>query len=342
MVWITPGALVAGTPPDSLPRVADEEIPGEQVILKGYYVDVFPYPNEEGALPRTNVTQQEAAALCADQDKRLCSELEWERACKGPENRRYEYGDDYHPERCGTGDPPGLRPNGLRVGCQSGFGVRDMHGGVWEWTLSPWGRGHKRGLVTVRGGNGTAGELVGRCANAMGRPASSRADTVGLRCCAGPQNDAQVVLQIRRGNKLETREKVDRQVARQLEAALPDDAKRDLGDHHDLKLGRMWVWRPIGNEELVVMGGCTGLGTRPSCGVLVARVVLDQASVLAWASSGYWVPTVHVDLDPRDLWLFGGDKLGSFRRLIAYVWGGVKVGPKERRIPQPEAEDQPG
>jgi len=30
---------------------------------------------------------------------------------------------------------------------------------------------------------------------------------------------------------------------------------------------------------------------------------------MAWASSGYWVPTVHVDLDPRDLWLFGGDKL---------------------------------
>ena len=48
MVWIPSGPLVAGTPEGSLPRVADEEMPGEQVILKGYYIDVFPYPNEEG------------------------------------------------------------------------------------------------------------------------------------------------------------------------------------------------------------------------------------------------------------------------------------------------------
>src|SRR5262245_41437490 len=39
MVWIPPGPLVAGTPPDRLPRIADEEMAGEQVILKGYYID---------------------------------------------------------------------------------------------------------------------------------------------------------------------------------------------------------------------------------------------------------------------------------------------------------------
>ena len=46
MVWIPPGALVAGTPPDGYPRLADEEIPGEQLILSGFYIDVYPYPNE--------------------------------------------------------------------------------------------------------------------------------------------------------------------------------------------------------------------------------------------------------------------------------------------------------
>ena len=65
MVWIPPGPLVAGTPPDRLPRIADEEMPGEQVILKAYYIDVFPFPNEEGAIPLTNVAQSEAAKLCA-------------------------------------------------------------------------------------------------------------------------------------------------------------------------------------------------------------------------------------------------------------------------------------
>ncbi len=77
------GALVAGTPPDAFPRLADEEIPGEQFILNGF-IDVFPYPNEEGAIPLTNVSQEEARGLCAEKSKRLCTELEWERACKGP------------------------------------------------------------------------------------------------------------------------------------------------------------------------------------------------------------------------------------------------------------------
>ncbi len=61
MVWVPRGPLVAGTPEGSLPRAADEEMPGEQVILKGYYIDVFPYPNEEGAIPLTNVSQAAAA-----------------------------------------------------------------------------------------------------------------------------------------------------------------------------------------------------------------------------------------------------------------------------------------
>ena len=93
MVWIPNGPLVAGTPEGSLPRISDEEMPGEQVILRAYYIDVFPYPNEEGAIPLTNVSQEAALAMCAARSKRLCSELEWERACKGPDNLRYEYGD---------------------------------------------------------------------------------------------------------------------------------------------------------------------------------------------------------------------------------------------------------
>ncbi len=75
MVFIPSGALVVGTPSDSYPRLADEEVPGEQVIVGGFYVDVFPYPNEEGAIPLTNVTRDAATQLCAERDKRLCSEL---------------------------------------------------------------------------------------------------------------------------------------------------------------------------------------------------------------------------------------------------------------------------
>src|SRR5688572_10801253 len=82
MVWVPEGALVAGTPEGRLPRLADQELAGEQLVLHGFFIDRFAYPNEEGAIPRTGVTQAQAEASCAEQNKRLCTELEWERACK--------------------------------------------------------------------------------------------------------------------------------------------------------------------------------------------------------------------------------------------------------------------
>jgi Sulfatase-modifying factor enzyme 1 len=334
MVWIAPGALVAGTPPNDLPRVADEEMPGEQVILHGFYIDVFPYPDEPGAIPVTDVTENEAEALCKTHGKRLCSELEWERACKGPDNETYEYGNQYRPERCRTGEAPALRPAGLNVSCHSDFGVRDMHGGAWEWTDSPWGRGTRGHLVTVRGGNAPDGELVGRCANGMGRRPGTKSPTLGFRCCVGPENDAQVVLQVRRGKPLEDALRIDKKLAAELKTLFPADAHAEVADPGAFAFDRQWTWRPIGNEKLFVLGGCATGVAHPACGVLVARVTLDRPKVLGWASSGHWVPVVHADVDAKDLWLFGGDDLGSFRRLVAYAWGSLKVGQRERHVPK--------
>src|SRR5579883_2586174 len=81
MVWIPAGVLRAGSAPDEVPRVADAELPGTEIAIGGFYIDVLPYPDETGAIPTTNVTRDEAARLCDKQGKRLCSELEWERAC---------------------------------------------------------------------------------------------------------------------------------------------------------------------------------------------------------------------------------------------------------------------
>ncbi len=336
MVWIHPGALVAGTAPDQLPRIADEEMPGEQVIMTGFFIDVFPYPNEEGAIPHTSVSREGAAALCAEIGKRLCTELEWERACKGPKNTTYEYGNRYRPEICGTGAKPALLPSGLRFSCASEFGVHDMHGGVWEWTSSDWGRDSKRELATARGGNAPAGELAGRCANGMGRSPDEVSGIAGFRCCVGPVNEQEVNLHVKRGRRLERKEPIDRDLGRSLESLLPEQAKQELPKSHDFKIDRMWFWRPIGNEELVVAGGCAGVGKQPACGILIARVVLDRPKILAWVSSGHWAATMHTDRDARDLWLFAGDDMGSFRRLVGYVWGRVSVGPKERRFLPPK------
>ena len=116
MLYVPPGPLFVGTPPERLPRVPDEEMPGSQVAMGGFFIDRFLYPNEEGAIPTTGVTNDAAAQLCEDRKKRLCTELEWERACKGPANTTYEYGDRYRAELCATGSEPRLAPSGYRIG----------------------------------------------------------------------------------------------------------------------------------------------------------------------------------------------------------------------------------
>jgi formylglycine-generating enzyme len=332
MVWIPSGPLVAGTPEGSLPRIADEEMPGEQVILKGYYIDVFPYPNEEGAIPLTNLTQDAALAACAEHGKRLCSELEWEHACKGPGNARYEYGDTYRAERCGTGAMPVMRPTGIRVACRSGFGTRDMHGGGWEWSSSAWGRGSAPGFVSTRGGNSPDGEVVGRCANARPQKPSQSSATTGFRCCAGTPNTVEVVLDIKRGPELKACERIDKPRLAQILDGLPSDARMALGERSAITVDHQWLWRPIGNEELIATRVCSGLGQRPACGVLIDRMVLGRPTLLAWASSRHWLPSVETDRDPRDLWLIGGDETGSFQRLIQYRFGSVLVMAEEHRL----------
>jgi formylglycine-generating enzyme required for sulfatase activity len=332
MVFIPSGALVVGTPSDRSPRLADEEVAGEQVIIGDFYIDLYPYPDEEGAIPLTNVTRDDAAKLCAERNKRLCSELEWERACKGSDNHTYEYGDRYRADVCATGGPPLLRPSGLRVACHSDYGVWDMHGGAWEWTRSAFRRGTTGELVTVRGGNAPAGELVGRCANAIARTADTKAPSIGFRCCSGASVAPDVELAIRHPRKLEARERLDNGLVPELLKVLPGEARSALLRHGALEPDRMWSWWPAGNDELVILSVCAGTGRRALCGVLVARVVLGKPNALVWAEGGTWQPMLHAENDPREIWLLGGDDPGAFRRRISYLWGNVRVGPRERRI----------
>ncbi|HEV8551569.1 MAG TPA: SUMF1/EgtB/PvdO family nonheme iron enzyme [Polyangiaceae bacterium] len=331
MVFIPSGALVVGTPQGAYPRLADEEVPGEQVIVGGFYIDVFPYPNEEGAIPLTNVTQPDAQKLCADRGKRLCHELEWERACKGPDNHLYESGDRYRSDACGTGTAPLLRPSGLRVGCRSDYGVRDLHGGAFEWTASPFRRGTTGDLVALRGGNSAAGELVGRCANAVSRAPDASAATVSFRCCAGSASVPDVELSVRHPRKLEARDRLDPVLVPELLKVLPDSARASLLRHGALEPDRMWSWWPAGNDELTVLSVCAGTGRRAFCGILVSRVTLGKPTPLVWADGGTWQPMLHAENDPRDLWLLGGDEPGAFRRRLSYQWGEVSAGKREKR-----------
>ncbi len=330
MIWIPAGAFRAGTPVDRVPRIAEEELPGTEIALGGYYIDVLAYPNEAGAIPATSVSRDDAARLCESRAKRLCSELEWERACKGPEGTTYEYGDAYREGVCGTGvtaEQSATRPSGERQACKSAFGVMGMHGGPWEWTDAAWGRGTTRDLGVLRGGNAVAGELVGRCANALARHPSSKSPTMGLRCCAGPKNDAIVDLPLSSGPALERSMKTA-----ELTAPL---AKSFIDTDGPLAFAHAWTWRPVANEQLVLASGCTRPPLR--CRLIVARLATEAPetgmpprTLLASIDTGHEAAEVAEVGDARHLRLKGVDEKSPFLRDFAYAYGRVDLGDIKR------------
>jgi hypothetical protein len=335
MVWIPAGALSAGTPPGRIPRIADAEMPGEQLVLQGFFIDQFPFPNEEGAIPETGVTRARAEASCRERGKRLCTELEWERACKGPRNTSYEYGDRYRPEVCATGRPARMLPSGYRTSCRSDFGVRDLHGGVWEWTASRWGRGNPAELYSLRGGNAANGELIGRCANALPKAPEATSSEIGFRCCKGDMNEAKVSLHIASGTGFEPRSKLEDELQQQLQELLPADVRDAIASAGALRFNGAWDWQPLGDTPLVVASGCVGATPAHRCGVLVAELSPGPPQLLGWFWLGYYPPALRVSKwDPRKLWLTGGDRKSFYRQPLTYEWGRVQVGELVRKIPK--------
>ncbi len=340
MIWIPPGTLTAGTPRDYIPRIADEELPGDRIQMSGFFIDVYPYPNEPGAIARTGMNRDEAVALCALQDKRLCTELEWERACKGPKSTIFEYGDTYRANECATGVRGRVPPSGLLVGCKSDFGVHDMHGGAWEWTSSAWSRGAPQKipdggvLGVLRGGNGEPGEIVGRCANAIGRAVNTKRSDVGVRCCAGELNRAEVKLPITRGKTLEPRA-LEPELVHSVEQSLAQLSPADLPIPLPLQIDRLWRWHPLGNEELLVVALYCRKPEHMISGVVVLRPGTEPMRFVAFASSGWWLPVLRTDPNGRDLWVYGGDNQSGLRMHVSYLWGRVTTSGVMRKTPVP-------
>lgn len=334
MIWIPPGILLAGTPEDRFPRQPDAEMSGSQVVLKGFFIDEFPYPNEPGAIPLSGVNWEEARELCEKQQKRLCSELEWEYACKGPEQRTFAYGNTYRAAECGTeSQRPGTPPVGLLPGCKSAWGVRDLHGSVAQWTDSPWGRGDSSGLVAVRGGNGLPAEVFTRCAHAMSKHPSERSMSLGLRCCAGERNTAEVTINLIHreplqviGNRKEYQKLLVQQPPAELKSLLAHTKA-------PFKVLQTWRWHPVDNEELLLLSGCAHPGPLSICGIAAYRLPSGRPTeALAFASSGWWLPSLNDTDVPQDFYVYGGDKDGGFRRYLGYSYGRVVVGNPERNI----------
>jgi len=121
-------------------------------------------PPELASHPVVNVTWQDARAYChwlsekTDKTYRLPSEAEWEKAAswnqRQGQKRVYPWGDKWEAARCNnressaleTTPQSGTSPVGefSQAGGDSAYGISDMAGNVWEWTLSKWGRDREK------------------------------------------------------------------------------------------------------------------------------------------------------------------------------------------------------
>ena len=185
MVLVPAGAFMMGSARND-PERNFGDLAYASTEVAGFCMDYYEYPNGRGLAPKTGMNFKAALGACKKKGKRLCTEAEWEKACKGAAGTRYPYGNQWDPTRCNTEDEEGsdreVAKSGTFRKCYSGFKVFDLSGNVGEWTGTEWGSGY-----VVKGGASDRPGYDGRCAARKKKTSTSSADTLGFRCCSDPE-----------------------------------------------------------------------------------------------------------------------------------------------------------
>ncbi|MDP3698223.1 MAG: SUMF1/EgtB/PvdO family nonheme iron enzyme [Nanoarchaeota archaeon] len=170
--------------------------------------------SQPNVIPNMYVSKEIAEQACASAGKRLCTEDEWVRACKGPSITQYPYGNDYVAGKCNTNQagkyPPsivgwdkvmpanqfdpsdprngkaavdigGVKETGSFSECSNAHGVYDMVGNLAEVVSTPSSSGNSlfKGSAFMRSGDNL------NCNDNIGAHAATYTDySLGFRCCA--------------------------------------------------------------------------------------------------------------------------------------------------------------
>ena len=139
--------------------------------------------------PVVEVSFAGARSYCEWAGKRLPTGAEWKTACEGPEKLTFGWGHHFRtagPEALpranifGANDgflrtaPVGSFPHG-----RSSYGIWDMGGNVWEWTVSAADK------PRLRGGSWINGKTLAACAKSIDMGSSHsyvKGNSVGFRC----------------------------------------------------------------------------------------------------------------------------------------------------------------
>ncbi len=255
-VYIPPGTVLVGTPKGETPRCAKNEMVETPVALNGFYIMQYPVPGI-GKPPTAGATWDQAKAACESVNARLCTEIEWERACKGPDNSEYPYNTDWNPAVCAVKDKSDyMPPLGTFAGCVTEEGVHDMVGYLWEWTSSTWGiPGKDHNDLVLRGGWKGFGRIPNRCAHRYHAAHDKESKRLGYRCCYGPVNTPVVSVPQTEGELFESVKLMDRG----FEELLRDFRPRANRGQKFKNIRRMkdndtqTVWRPTPNVKIIVV-----------------------------------------------------------------------------------------
>jgi len=161
-----------------------------------YYWKDGKVPEGKQRHPVVNVSWIDANAFCAWEGKRLPTEAEWERACRGlAEKKMFPWGDESPTDkqaRFGAIDGPGEVCRSTR----NYFGLCDIIGNVWEWTADWYDRkyyesapeknpkGPDSGMYrSLRGGSWfDQPKLFLSCSYRSWALPAERSPTIGFRC----------------------------------------------------------------------------------------------------------------------------------------------------------------
>jgi len=188
MKLVSGGTFKRGAAQDDPDKGFDEPVL-ESVEVPSFCIDEYEHPNQPGVLPSVNVSWEEAQQSCVKGGKRLCTEEEWEKACKGPGNARFPYGNDFDPNLCNTDDAQArdrpLAEAGRFLQCRSAYQVADLSGNVAEWTSSVFE--NTLASRTLKGGAFDQSRPAVRCSARLSAVPTERKLNVGYRCCADVQ-----------------------------------------------------------------------------------------------------------------------------------------------------------
>ncbi|MFQ5430968.1 MAG: formylglycine-generating enzyme family protein [Nitrospinota bacterium] len=134
--------------------------------VKEFYIDKFevPFfefhkfdktievPEGKGSHPVSEISYFAAEAYCKSLGKRLPTRLEWEKAARGDDGRKYPWGNKFDAEKANTLEanigntvPISSHKNG-----QSPYGVMNMSGNVIEW-VNEWDGPDKKYRLQIGG-----------------------------------------------------------------------------------------------------------------------------------------------------------------------------------------------